>query len=533
MDTTNGDLVFRPRLWLAWRNAILLTVLACSVLYRGHHLMAAAAMPAAKGWSAMVLLLGGILSFRALAKITATVRGLPRLTVGESGVCLKTLFRTHRADWRDLGLFQPAAVDFLYFSRPRLKAVAPVIGRRTRRQRKFIIQDIFEARVPAILDTIGHWQPGAGSAITPGEQYARPWVTLALVSLLPWIFAIQQVVTLDFIGSTSGAGLLLTPSVAGINRWAILQNGEWYRLLTAPWLHVTPIHLVANCVCLLLAGLMLERLIGHIWLLATFILGGLGGALMSLLLNPDAMTSVGASGAIMALFTALLVGSFRYPSGPARVRLQVRCVYILVLSLAPVATQSHGVRIDIAAHVGGALAGAWVMGMLLPLWARGEIMPPFRWAASTVCAIGLLATGTGFALASQSIPRYVMLQKLIPQREFPKTWAEAETRAPDLVTRFPDDPRAHMADAWQFIHRNDYREAEQQLRWTLRTLPNARILLRPGYEELARGLLVWTLTKEGNWPEARTEASTICQPVERAKLEDFYKTMLANGKLCG
>jgi rhomboid protease GluP len=65
-----------------------------------------------------------------------------------------------------------------------------------------------------------------------------------------------------------------------------------------------------------MAGYVLENLAGRAWLVALFVMGGLGGSAISVALNPITLTSVGASGAIMALFAVGLISSFRVSSGP-------------------------------------------------------------------------------------------------------------------------------------------------------------------------------------------------------------------------
>ena len=78
-----------------------------------------------------------------------------------------------------------------------------------------------------------------------------------------------------------------------------------------------------------LAGSLLERAVGKLWFAAFFVVGALGGAAGSLLVNPHSLVSVGASGAIMGLFAAMFVISFRYTSGHDRSSLQRRAVQVL------------------------------------------------------------------------------------------------------------------------------------------------------------------------------------------------------------
>src|SRR6266567_2652577 len=93
-------------------------------------------------------------------------------------------------------------------------------------------------------------EPGGGAptATAPPNRipvgladFKWPWLTLALLAILIAIFAIENIFSI-----TPGDGL--SPSVGtllamgGLSRTAVLSDGEWYRLFTAPLLHGGPIH---------------------------------------------------------------------------------------------------------------------------------------------------------------------------------------------------------------------------------------------------------------------------------------------------
>src|SRR5262249_12450679 len=162
---------------------------------------------------------------------------------------------------------------------------------------------------------------------------------------------------------------------------------EWTRLFSGPLLHVGLEHLVLNCAALYIAGRILEGLVGRAWLGAIFVIGALGGALFSLWLNPDNLVSVGASGAVMALFAALFMLSFHFPKGADRSALRMTSIYVLIPSMLPIATAGGG-RVDIAAHAGGAVAGLLVGLVMLPLWRKEEMRPRLSGAAAAVGVVG-------------------------------------------------------------------------------------------------------------------------------------------------
>jgi rhomboid protease GluP len=168
-----------------------------------------------------------------------------------------------------------------------------------------------------------------------------------------------------------------------------VQAGEWYRLFSAPLLHADIFHLALNCVVIWLAGRALENLIGRAWFATIFVIGALGGALFSLALNPDHIITVGASGAVTALFAATLVLSFHFPRGPARTGLILVAAYVLIPALLPLALLVKGQNVDYAAHFGGALGGTIVGLGMLALWPASEPYPRLRGVAAAIALTGL------------------------------------------------------------------------------------------------------------------------------------------------
>lgn len=178
--------------------------------------------------------------------------------------------------------------------------------------------------------------------------------TPALVALLSTVF----------LGELAFAPRLDAPALAalgGLNRDLVLEDGQWFRLISAVFLHGSVIHLLCNAAVLGFAGWNLERIVGSRWLAAVYAAGALAGAFMSMLYNPPNVVSVGASGAIMGLLAALFVLTFRERWGAARLERQVFLLRLLVPALLPVAAGAH---VDVSAHIGGAIGGA-VIGLLV------------------------------------------------------------------------------------------------------------------------------------------------------------------------
>jgi membrane associated rhomboid family serine protease len=133
--------------------------------------------------------------------------------------------------------------------------------------------------------------------------------------------------------------------------WApFVADGDYWRLITAAFLHYGPFHLLLNMVALYWFGSLLEQRIGSGRFLALYLVSGLAGSAGALLLNPGTPT-VGASGAIFGVFGAGFVFEQQrdYIFGGSALGL-------IVLNL--VFTFSFSNSISIGGHIGGLVGGA-------------------------------------------------------------------------------------------------------------------------------------------------------------------------------
>ena len=180
--------------------------------------------------------------------------------------------------------------------------------------------------------------------------------------------------------------------------------GQWWRLLTATFIHIGIIHLALNMWALWNVGPFVERLLGNAGFLVLYLLAGLFGSLASVAWNPY-IVSAGASGAIFGLFGALVAGLIRQ-----RRQIPVNALARLWKStLAFVAFNViYGVShpgIDNAAHLGGLFTG-FLAGLALarPLGAGPR---PAAWKrAALVAAAGAALLGAGAAAVPKGAVDY-------------------------------------------------------------------------------------------------------------------------------
>jgi membrane associated rhomboid family serine protease len=131
-----------------------------------------------------------------------------------------------------------------------------------------------------------------------------------------------------------------------------LDQGEWWRLITAAFLHASLIHLGFNMLVLWFVGGPVEQAIGRGRFLAVYIVSGLAGSAGAILFSPNVVT-VGASGAIFGIFGAALVlemqGS-KVLGGQALGLIIVNLVFTFAIP-----------NISVGGHVGGLVGGALSM----------------------------------------------------------------------------------------------------------------------------------------------------------------------------
>jgi membrane associated rhomboid family serine protease len=127
-----------------------------------------------------------------------------------------------------------------------------------------------------------------------------------------------------------------------------LSQGEWWRLLTAAFLHGGILHLLFNMYALYLFGPQLEAAFGHVRFAVLYVLSALGGSAVSYLFANPVQPSLGASGAVFGILGATLVVS-------RRLRYDVRGVTVLIGINLALGFVIEG--IDWRAHLGGLITG--------------------------------------------------------------------------------------------------------------------------------------------------------------------------------
>jgi rhomboid protease GluP len=83
-------------------------------------------------------------------------------------------------------------------------------------------------------------------------------------------------------------------------------NGDWWRLIAATFVHAGMLHLLATIAGLVPLGLILERAVGPVAFLTTYVAAGILASVVSLWTTSATSVSVGASAAIFGIYGLLL-----------------------------------------------------------------------------------------------------------------------------------------------------------------------------------------------------------------------------------
>lgn len=216
------------------------------------------------------------------------------------------------------------------------------------------------------------------------------FVTEALIAINVVMFLLQQT------SSTFGFRFAIIPGFAdqpfvyrGYN-YAIegVVNGEYYRLVTGMFLHANIMHILFNMWALWVVGPQLERLLGRVRFLALYLLGGLGGSALVYLTMPGESQTLGASGAIFALFGALFVFARRLHADLRWIGGIIAVNLVITFVIPGISWQGH---------LGGLVTGA-ALGAAYA-YAPRRMRTPVQLGASVLVALIIVAVVAGRTMA--------------------------------------------------------------------------------------------------------------------------------------
>lgn len=217
------------------------------------------------------------------------------------------------------------------------------------------------------------------------QPHALVTYAIIVINVLIWLVTLTQ-----------GASIFNTPAdklfVWGGNAASEVQKGEWWRMLSATFLHSGFLHVAMNMLGLYTAGVIVERIYGPRLFLIIYFGSGLLGSALSLNFSAQQAVSVGASGAVFGVTGALLMAVFQHRDKLPKVfsKQTLSGIGFFVLYSLMQGLGKNG--IDNAAHIGG-LVGGCLAAFILP---ERFDMTYFQrsFAKRTVAALVILSAAT-------------------------------------------------------------------------------------------------------------------------------------------
>jgi membrane associated rhomboid family serine protease len=192
----------------------------------------------------------------------------------------------------------------------------------------------------------------------------------------------------SLLGGGAGADSSSLTDDGGVSQFFI-ADGEYYRLITAGFLHAGPIHLLFNMLALWILGSMIEPALGRWRFGLIYFVSLLCGSFGALLMSPDSLT-VGASGAVFGLMggAAVVARNRGFSLMESGLGIWIGLNLLITFTIP---------NISIGGHIGGLVGGTVATVLLLEL--RGRMRVP-EVVPSLVCAaIGMAAVAGSIVIS--------------------------------------------------------------------------------------------------------------------------------------
>ncbi|KRK90302.1 membrane-associated serine protease [Levilactobacillus koreensis JCM 16448] len=206
------------------------------------------------------------------------------------------------------------------------------------------------------------------------NQY--PFMTVGLIVIMVLVYG-----AMTLAGGSTNVNVLIT---FGAKLNVLIQQGEWWRLITPIFLHIGFTHILMNMITLYFVGMQIEAAFGHTRFLAMFLIAGIGGNVASFCFSDS--LSAGASTAIFGLFGAFLMLGESFWQNPVIRQIARTFMAFIVMNLA---FDIFTPGIDIAGHLGGLVVG-FLVAYTVGVPRIGKVSVIKRIVASVVLIVGLV-----------------------------------------------------------------------------------------------------------------------------------------------
>ncbi|MGE5286789.1 MAG: rhomboid family intramembrane serine protease [Micromonosporaceae bacterium] len=190
----------------------------------------------------------------------------------------------------------------------------------------------------------------AARTVFGGKMTSGPLVTWVLmgINVAVYLLELADRKIIDYFAMIGGS--VLDPAISASHPIGVAA-GDWYRLITAAFLHQapSPLHILFNMWALYVVGPPLEQALGRLRFTVVYLASALGGSVLFYFAGAPNVASVGASGAIFGLFGAWFVVARRLRLDPRGIIVLIVLNLVISFTIPSIAWQ---------AHVGGLVTGA-------------------------------------------------------------------------------------------------------------------------------------------------------------------------------
>lgn len=181
------------------------------------------------------------------------------------------------------------------------------------------------------------------------NRESKAYVTWTLLVITIGVFIVETL--------SGGSQNYQTLLLMGAKTNALVQSGQWWRLITPIFLHIGIFHIFMNGFTLLYVGQILEPMVGHWRFFVIYMLSGIMGNLASFAFGANNAISAGASTSLFGMFAAFLALGIIYRENRFLRELGKSFLGLIAINLLMDLTMSG---IDIWGHVGGAIGGLFL-----------------------------------------------------------------------------------------------------------------------------------------------------------------------------
>lgn len=260
-------------------------------------------------------------------------------------------------------------------------------------------------------------------------SYGKPFLTYILLAINILIFFL-----LEMNGNSTSTATLI--EFGAKYNPAIIENGEWWRIITSMFLHIGVVHLFMNMLAIYYLGTIVERIYASFRFLIIYFLAGIGGGLASFAFTTN--VSAGASGALFGLFGALLFFGCIHK----RIFFQTMGMNLLIIIGINIVFGLSVPQVDNGAHMGGLMTG-FIASAIMYLPKKKKWIIQFSASVLYLLIVfGLVVYGVDF---NKNSPSYQLMkaEQLITEEQYEQA-VDTATKGLETADQIEDELESHL-----------------------------------------------------------------------------------------